>query len=59
MDNSNCKMQAQAGVWEENKLEEKMQCLLKQFCSWRCEFEGSYRKSGEAYQDDILKGDSP
>ena len=25
----------------------------------RCEFEGSYKKSGETYQDDILKDDSP
>ena len=24
----------------------------------RCEFEGSYKKSGEMYQDDILKDDS-
>ena len=28
-------------------------------CGKRCKFEGSYRKSGEIYQDDIVKGDSP
>ena len=28
-------------------------------CSKRYEFEGSYKKSGELYQDDILKDDSP
>ena len=33
--------------------------LLKQFRGQRYEFEESYRKSGEAYQDDILKDDSP
>ena len=49
-------MQAHARVWEENR---GIQCLLKQFCSLRCEFEGSYRKSGEAYKDDILIDDSP
>ena len=56
-------MQAHAKVCKENKLEweleEKKWCLLKQFCGWRCEFEGSYRKSGKVYQDDILKDDSP
>ena len=59
-----CKMQAYARVCEKNieelkELEEKKRCLLKQFCSQRYEFEGSYRKSGEEYQDDILKDDSP
>ena len=33
--------------------------LSKQFCGWRYEFEESYRKSREVYQDDILKDDSP
>ena len=32
MDNLNYKMQAPARVCEENKLEEKKRCLLKQFC---------------------------
>ena len=55
-------MQAYARVCEENtekELEEKKRCLLKQFCGYRYEFEGSCRKSGEEYQDDILKDDSP
>ena len=53
-------MQAYARVCEENiELEEKKQCVLKQFCGYRREFEGSCRKSGEEYQDDILKDDSP
>ena len=56
MNNLNYKMQAHARVCEENKLEEL--CLLKQFCSYKYEFEGSYRKNGEAYQDDVLKDDS-
>ena len=64
MDNLNCKMQAHARVCEENKLEEleleeKIRCLLKQFHSKRCDFDGSYKKNGETYQDDILKDDSP
>ena len=62
MDNLICKMQTHARVCEENKLEEKkrlLRTLLKQFCSKRHEFEGSYRKSGEEYQDDILKDDLP
>ena len=48
-------MQVHARVCEENKLEkgEKIQCLLKQFCGGSCEFEKSYRKSREAYHDDI------
>ena len=58
MDNLNCKMQTHARVCEENKLEEKWH-LLKQFCSKRYEFEGSYKMSGETYQDDILKGNLP
>ena len=63
MDNLICKMQAYARVCEENieeleELEGKKRRLLKQFCGYRCEFEGSYRKSGEEYQDDILKDDS-
>ena len=55
-----CKMQAYARLCEENieELEEKRR-LLKQFCGQRYEFEGSYRKSGEEYQDDILKDNSP
>ena len=62
MDNLICKMQAYARVCEENieeELEEKKRRVLKQFCGYRREFEGSCRKSGEEYQDDILKDDSP
>ena len=64
MDNLICKMQAYARVCEENieeleELEEKKRRVLKQFCGYRCEFEGSCRKSGEEYHDDILKDDSP
>ena len=60
MDNLICKMQAYARVCEENiELEEKKRRALKQFCGYRREFEGSCRKSGEEYQDDILKDDSP
>ena len=33
--------------------------LWKQFCGERYEFEGSYTKSGEMYQDDTLKDDLP
>ena len=57
MNNLNCIMQAHARVCKENKLEK--QCILKQFCSYRYKFERSYRKNGEAYQDDVLKDDSP
>ena len=59
MDKLNCKTQAHGRVYEEHKLEEKIQHLLKQFCGKRCEFIGSHRKSGETDQDDILKNDSP
>ena len=53
-------MQAHSRVCEENKLElERKRRLLKQFCGYRHQFEGSYRKNGEAYQDDVLKDDSP
>ena len=59
-------MQTHARVCKENKVEleleeelEKKQPLLKQLCGYRYEFEGSYRKNGEAYQDDVLKDDSP
>ena len=49
---------------KENKLEleeelEKKQRLLKQFCGYGYEFEGSYRKNVVAYQDNVLKDDSP
>ena len=63
LDNEKCKTQAHARVCEENKLLEeleleKKQRLLNQFCGYRYEFEGSHRKNGEAYQDDVLKDDS-
>ena len=60
MNNLNCKMQAHVRVCEENILEElEKRSLLKQFCHYRYEFEGSYRKNREAYQDDVLKDHSP
>ena len=54
-------MQAYARVCEENieELEEKKRRVLKQFCGYRREFEESCRKSGEEYQDNVLKDDSP
>ena len=52
-------MQAHARVCEENKLEEKKRLLRTPIETILHEFEGSYKKSGEAYQDDILKDDSP
>ena len=59
MNNLNCKMQAHARVCEENKLEKKRLILRTSIETILHEFEGSYKKSGEAYQDDILKDDSP
>ena len=64
MDNLICKTQAHVRVSEANKLEKlrirrKKRCLLKQFRGKRCKFEGSYKKSREMHQDDILKDDSP
>ena len=56
VDNKKCKTQAHARVCEEIR---KKRCLLNQFCGYRYTFEGSYRKNGEAYQDDVLKDDSP
>ena len=51
-------MQAHARMYEENKLEEKTMPI--EVISWqRLEFEGSYKKSGQTYQDDILQDDSP
>ena len=50
-------MQAHARVCEENKLEKK-RLLRTPIETILHEFEGSYKKSGEAYQDDILKDDS-
>ena len=45
------------GVWKNKlELEEKMTSI--EFCSKRCEFEESHKKSGETYQGDILKDDS-
>ena len=64
MNNLNCKMQAHARVCEENKLELELEkkrllrTLLKQFCGSRYKFEGSCKKRGETYQDDVLKDDS-
>ena len=58
MDNLNCKMQAHARVCEESKLEEKT-IPIETILWLRCKFERSYRKSGEAYQDNIPKNNSP
>ena len=48
---------------EENKLEElegKNDAFWNNFTiKGSYEFEGLYKKSGETYQDDILKDDSP
>ena len=60
MDNLNCKMQTHARMCRENiELEEKktpIETILQlKVRVWRI----ICRKSGEAYQDDILKGDSP
>ena len=58
MDNLSCKMQADARVCEENKLEEKTTPV--EIMLWlKVQVWGSYRKSGETYQDDILKDNSP
>ena len=57
INNLNCKMQAHARVCEENKLEKK-RLLRTPIETILHEFEGSYKKSGEAYQNDILKDDS-
>ena len=61
MNNLNSKMQAHARVCEENRIRRNKRGLLKQFFSERYEFEGLYRKSGEAYQNEwsVLKDDSP
>ena len=59
MDNYNCKTQAHVRVCEEKlELKEKM-TPIEINCDKRCEFEGSYIKSGETYKDDILKDLSP
>ena len=50
-------MQDHARVCEENKLEKK-RLLRTPIKTILHEFEGSYKKSGEAYQDDILEDDS-
>ena len=51
-------MQAHVRVCKENKLEELEE---KNDAYWNsfAVTEGSYKKSGEMCQDDILKGDSP
>ena len=62
MDNLICKMQAYKGVRRKYRIRirrKKKRRVLKQFWGYRREFEGSCRKSGEEYQDDILKDDSP
>ena len=54
----NCKTQAHARVCEENneELEEKTM-PTETIMQLKVEFEGSYRKSGEVYQDDTLMDD--
>ena len=60
MDNLNCKIQAHARVCKENKLEEKSDAYWNNFAVNGASLnKGSYRKSGEEYQDDILKYGSP
>ena len=52
IDNLNCKTQAYTRVCKENELKKitPIETILY-------EFEGSYRKNGEEYQDNILKDD--
>ena len=50
-------MQAHARVCKENKLEKTTP--IETILWLKVEFEGSYRKSGEVYQDDVLKDDLP
>ena len=47
-------MQAHARVCKENKSEEQNDAYWNNFVVKGASFEGSYRKSGEMYQDDIL-----
>ena len=56
MDNLNCKMQAHARVCEENKLKLEKKRLLRTPIETILRL---YKKNGKAYQDDILKDDSP
>ena len=51
MNNLNCEMEVHARVCKENKLEiefelEENTTPIDKICGKRCEFEGSYRKSG-------------
>ena len=51
MDNLNCKTQAYARVCEENReleLEEKKRLPVKIFCGQKIDFQGLYKKNGEA-----------
>ena len=52
-------MQAHARVCEENKFKKMMPIETILWLKKWCKFEGSYTKSGEVYQDDILINDSP
>ena len=42
-----------------NQNQKKNDTYKNKNCGKMCEFEGSCRKSGETYQDDILKDDLP
>ena len=60
MNNLNFKMQAHARVCKENKLEEKNDAYWNNFVVKEASLKDHIRrKSGEAYQDYILKDDSP
>ena len=48
MDNLNCKTQAYTKVCEKNKLEEKKRLSVKMFCGQKIDFQGLYKKNGEA-----------
>ena len=50
-------MQAHAKVCKENKLKLEKMTPIEIICGKRCKFEGSYKKSGDTYQDDILNDD--
>ena len=64
LDNLNYKTQAHARVCKESKIELELEENYdgywdNKLCGKRSKFEGSYRKSGETYQDDTLKNGSP
>ena len=51
-------MQGCAKKINQNQNQKKKMMPIESILRLRCQFEGSYEKSGETYQDDILKDDS-